>query len=427
MNALANNRLSVVRAVLPLLVLPAILVLPAEGKKFVPNYDEAKIPKYTLPSLLTCADGTVVKDARTWTNKRRPEVLALFEMQVYGKTPGKSLGKPEDKVETSEKVVFGGVEQKEVVRKLVTIRFPKAPKAPVLEVLIYLPKSGKPVPAFVVPNFGGNHTVIDDPGIPINEATRNQARGALANRWPVSMITSRGYAVATIWYGNIDPDRDDGFQNGIHPAFYEEGQTRPAADEWGSIGAWAWGLSRVLDYMLTDADINPKQVAVMGLSRLGKTALWAGAQDERFAIVISNESGCGGAALSRRRFGETIGKINQGFPHWFCDNFNKYNQNEDDCPVDQHMIVALAAPRPVYVASAEKDHWTDPKGEFVSAMNADPVYGLFGLRGMDEKEQPPLDKPIGDYIGYHIRTGKHNVTDFDWKAYLDFADRHYKR
>ena len=401
-----------------------VLGQPARGQ-FVPNYDESRIPKYTLPSLLTCVDGTVVTDSETWKNKRRSEVLALLETHVYGKTPRKSLGKPQYKVESSEKVVFGGKEQPNVVRKLVTIRFPDAPKAPQLNVLVYLPKSQRPVPAFVVPNFWGNHAVVDDPGIPINEPTKGRARGALANRWPVSMIVSRGYAVATIWYGNIDPDHDDGFQNGIHPAFYGDGQTKPAPDEWGSIGAWAWGLSRIMDYLQTDADVKAKQVGVMGLSRLGKTSLWAGAQDERFAIVISNESGCGGAALSRRRIGETIAKINQGYPHWFCDNFNKYNENEDACPVDQHMLIALAAPRPIYVASAKEDPWCDPKGEFVSAMNADPVYGLFGVTGMDEKEQPAVDTPIGDYIGHHIRTGKHNVTDFDWKAYLDFADRHY--
>lgn len=413
---------------LGLLLLPVVHSQPAQGQKpFVPNYDESRVPKYTLPSLLTCADGTVVKDAETWQNKRRAEVLALFETHVYGKTPKKSLGKPQYQVETSDKVVFGGKEQTNLIRKLVTIRFPNAPKAPLLHVLIYLPKSERPVPAFVVPNFKGNHTVVDDPGIPINEATSQLARGSLANRWPVSMITGQGYAVATIWYGNIDLDHDDGFQNGIHPAFYEDGQAKPAVDEWGSIGAWAWGLSRVLDYLQNDSDINVQQVAVMGHSRLGKTALWAGAQDERFAIVVSNESGCGGAALSRRRFGETIGKINQRFPHWFCDNFNEYNKNEDACPVDQHMLVALAAPRPVYIASAELDYWTDPQGEFVSAMHADPVYRLFGLKGMDEKKRPTLNTPVGDYIGYHIRTGEHNVTDFDWKAYLDFADRHYHR
>jgi len=415
-------------ALLLFLLSAVVLSSPAEGKQpFRPNYDESRIPAYTLPSLLTCEDGTVVNDAETWKKKRRPEVLALFETHVYGKTPKKSLGPAKYTVERSEKVVFGGKAQKGIARKLVTIRFPKAPKAPKLDVLMYLPKSNQPSPAFVVPNFRGNHTVTDDPAIPVNEATKKQPRGALANRWPVSMITSRGYAVATIWYGNIDPDFDDGFQNGIHPAFYDQGQTKPAPDEWGSIGAWAWGLSRVLDYLQTDADVNSDQVTVMGLSRLGKTSLWTGAQDERFAIVISNESGCGGAALSRRRFGETIGKINHGFPHWFCDNFNKYNEDEDACPVDQHMLIALMAPRPVYVASAQEDLWCDPKGEFVSAMNADPVYRIFGLKGMDEKEWPQVNTPIGDYIGYHVRTGKHNVTDFDWKAYLDFTDRHYGR
>ena len=412
-----------------LLLLPVILSLPAESKEpFGLNHDESHIPSYSLPSLLICEDGSVVKDAETWRKKRRPEVLTLFETHVYGKTPKKSLGPMEYTVETSEKVFFGGKEQKGkgIARKLVTIHSPQAPKAPRLNVLMYLPKSDQPSPAFVVPNFQGNHTVTDDPAIPMNEAARKHARGALADRWPITMIVSRGYAVVTIWYGNIDPDFDDGFQNGIHPAFYDQGQTKPRPDEWGSIGAWAWGLSRILDYLQTDANINSDQVAVMGHSRLGKTALWAGAQDERFAIVISNESGCGGAALSRRKSGETIAVINRLFPHWFCDNFNKYNENEEACPVDQHMLIALIAPRPVYVASAEEDSWCDPKGEYISAMNADPVYRLFGLRGMDEKEQPKMNTPIGDYIGYHIRTGKHNLTDFDWKAYLDFADRHLK-
>lgn len=399
------------------------------------NYDESKVPNYTLPDLMVLENGGKVTSTQEWIEKRRPEILNLFSEVVYGKNPGLP-DKLEYVIGSIDSFALNGI----AIRKEVEIKITNQNNNLSLDLLLYLPKNEKTAhPVFLGLNFYGNQTVNSDPGITLPKSwVRNNkdfgitdnvateaSRGVRSSRWEVEYLIGRGYGLAVIYYGDIDPDYHDEFQNGVHQLFKKKEESKQKPNEWGSISAWAWGLSRTMDYLETDTSIDNNKVAVFGHSRLGKTSLWAGAQDERFAIVISNNSGCGGAALSKRRFGETVKKINDSFPHWFCDNFKKYNDKEDDLPIDQHMLVALAAPRPVYVASAKDDRWADPHGEFLSAKNAEPVYKIFGLNGLQSENMPGVDDPVGEEIGYHIRTGGHGVTLYDWEQYTNFADKHF--
>ena len=383
------------------------------------NYDETKVPSYELPNaLIDNAGQPVGRDE--WVAYRRAEVQRLFEDSVYGKTPNQKLAVRYEVLDNDPKALGGRATRKQIAAFFGDDEYR-------LDILLYIPnKPSKPVAGFVGLNFNANHTVHADTGI-IEQGTE-KARGVSANRWQVEMIIDRGYALATVHRDQIDPDnyRND-FTDGIHPLFYGEGQTKPKPTEWGSIGAWAWGLSRVLDYLETDHQVDGSRIAVIGHSRLGKTALWAGAQDTRFAMVISNNSGCGGAALYRRCYGERIHHMIKPFGYWFCTNHHQYQRREHDLPVDQHMLMALIAPRPLYVASATNDRWADPKGEFLAAYHASSVYEIFNKPALSQYKPPEPDQPIQTTIGYHLRTGDHNVTAYDWRQYLTFADRYLRK
>ena len=419
------------------------------------NYDESKVGTFELPDPLVCLDGTAVKTAEQWEKVRRPEILEMFQREMFGRLPKELIeaGDHPDFVtfkvfESSENALGGKAIRKQVEITFHELDYAKTKKDSGREVkanlLIYIPKNASgPVPAFLGCNFMGNHAVTSDKGVAmrslidgsahhIKSADPNALRGYRANRWDIEQILDAGYALATIHYVDVVFDGRDGIGTGIMSLYGDSKATEERApDAWGAITAWAWGLSRALDYLETDEHIDASRVAVMGHSRLGKTALWAGASDPRFAVVISNNSGCGGAALSRRNYGETLTIINYNFPHWFAKNFRQYNADPNTLPIDEHELFALMAPRPVYAASAQADRWADPKGEYLSVYHAVPVYELYGEKpfdGLSEPAQPAVDQPVhGKRMGYHIRTGGHDVTPFDWTQYIRFADQFLKK
>jgi len=366
-----------------------------------------------LPDPLSKNDGARVECAAQWENIRRPELLRDFGNAVYGETP-RVQWTPQSRV-VSERVVFGGL----ATRRLIEVGFEECPLT--FSLLLWVPLGGsQPVPAFLGLNFNGNYATTFDSDIPHPDAARvptNAAVGSDAANWPVEMFVRNGFALATACYGELEPDHPDGWRDGFRAEL--------PFSNWGAIGVWAWGLSRALDVLETQSDVDATRVSVMGHSRLGKTALWAGAQDERFALVISANSGCGGAAPSRREGGESVDAITRAFPHWFAPQFAAFRGREAKLPVDQHELLALIAPRPLYVASAEGDLWADPHGEWLSCVAASPVWELWGKRGLGMDDPPQVGVAFGESVGYHLRAGGHDQTAWDFERFIAFAARHF--
>ena len=371
------------------------------------NYYESKVPVYTLPDPLTALNGKKVKSKEIWTKSRRGEILELFRQNVYGRIPEANYTKSFSVVSIDRNAMDGAATLKQI-----DITIGSGGDSIVIHLSLFVPNEiQKPVPVFLLINNRDPENI--DP-----------TRQTKSEFWPVEDVISRGYAIAAFNNADVDPDNYDQFMNGIH-GLLDHGERN--SESWGTIAAWAWGASRCMDYFETDKEIDRERVAVVGHSRGGKTALWAGAEDERFSMVISNESGCGGAALARRRYGETVARINNVFPHWFCSNYEKYADNEDNMPVDMHMLLALIAPRSLYVACADNDLWGDPKGSYLALYHSMPVFRLLKTGSDMPESMPPLNTQIiSGKTGFHIRDGGHNMLLKDWNWFMDFADNEWK-
>ena len=416
------------------------LLVSAPAPAGWPDVD-ALPPSSGYPDPLVMFDGSPVTSAEHWREQRRPELIALFEHYMYGKAPPP----PPDlrfAVDHVDKAALGG----KATRKLVTLRFGPEGTPPVSLLLVVPNRRPGPAPVFVGLNFAGNHTVMHDPAIPLTRAWVNdqwsggndgrahddqrgiRAPGGNRPRWWIERAVERGYAVATLYAGEISPDRADGdhaFTDGVHRAYFAPGQTRPGPHEWATIAAWAWGLQRAADYLVQDGAIDPHRLIAVGHSRLGKTALLAAAFDERFALVIPSQAGCGGTAPSRTEFGETVERINRSFPHWFTDTFKRFGGQVDRLPFDQHALIALVAPRPVLLTNASDDTWANPRGQFDMLLAAAPVYRLLGVPNPVAPAAFPAENVLVDSrLGYFIRPGGHDMGQTEWDAWLAFADKH---
>jgi hypothetical protein len=402
-----------------------------------PDQNRQPVMPAHLPDPLAFANGTPVTAPAQWS-KRRQELLQLFSEQMYGRMPGRPA-EMRFHVYDVDRHALGG----KATREQIAILFRGQENGPKMDLLVYIPNAApKRPPVILGLNFWGNETVSADPGIRMsdrwvesgpsgyldlscvksNRATEG-CRGIDATRWPVEKILDAGYALATAYRGDLDPDRKDGYAESIRSEWPELGQ---GGDNFSTIAAWAWGMSRARDYLETDSRVDAHRAVAFGWSRLGKAAIWAGATDPRFVAVISNESGAGGAKVFHDVHGETVQLLNERFPYWFCGNFKRYNGRDAELPFDQNEVLALIAPRPLYIASAILDGNADPQGEFLGALAVTRVYRFLGSAGLPATKWPAVNQPLLGRVSYHVRSGEHSVTTFDWEQYLRFCDRYVK-
>lgn len=393
------------------------------------NYDEAKVGTYTLPDALKLKDGKTVTDAKTWWKKRRPEIVSLFETQQYGIAPGRPAGERFDVLEKGSPALKG-----KAIRRRVDIHLSSEPGSPVIHLVEYLPAGAKkPVPMLLCISFNAPSNSVDDPDLPVGEVwdmktqtkiPANKARSF--GKLNAEAVLDAGIGVSTFYYGDIDPDFAEGFDHGIRKSYLKAGETKRGPEEWGSIAAWAWGMSRVQDYFETDKSVDAKRVAIHGVSRLGKTVMWAGAHDQRFAAVIASCSGEGGAALSHRNYGETIAHLTAPtrYPYQFAENYGRWAGFPDKAPMDANLLIALVAPRPLLLQTGNTDYWSDPKGEFLAAVAAGPVYKLLGKDPLDTEAWPEAKHPILHDLSYYMHDGGHGMVPTDWDIYVQFLKMH---
>jgi hypothetical protein len=397
------------------------------------NYTEANVGEYTLPDALKLSSGAAVSTVDDWQTKRRPEIVKLFEENEYGRAPANPKAMRFEVVEQGTPCFDG-----KAIRKQIAIRLGEDKESPVLDLLVYLPADAAttPAPLLVNINFMPNNLAVDDPAVKVGrvwdreQKKRVPAEGpARFGRLRVLPTIERGYGLATFNYADVDPDAPGAIAAGVRQQYLPTGTSAPADDEWGTIAAWAWGISRVVDYCESDPQIDAKRVAITGVSRLGKTVMWAGAHDPRIALVIASCSGEGGAALSRRNYGETIAHLVEPtrYPYQFAPNYAKWGADPKSAPMDANLLVALVAPRPLLLQTGSGDKWSDAKGEFLAAVAATPVYELLGATGVEETELPPAGKRVGGTLSYYMHDGGHGLVPTDWDVYLEFMDEHLKR